>query len=62
MVKDVKTLRAKALYTEDANKPLRKSHENVQLQKLYAEYLGEPGGHKAHALLHTHYEQRPMFK
>ncbi len=62
MVKDVKALRAKALYTEDANKPLRKSHENVQLQKLYAEYLGEPGGHKAHELLHTHYEQRPMFK
>lgn len=44
-----------AIYREDANKAIRKSHENPSIQKLYAEYLGEPCGHKSHELLHTHY-------
>lgn len=52
--------RAKALYTIDAEKTLRKSHENPDIQKLYAEFLGEPNSEKAHELLHTHYhEQTP---
>ena len=50
--------RAAALYQEDANKPLRKSHENPYIQQLYAEYLGEPCGPRAHQLLHTHYFDR----
>ncbi|MDD2953039.1 MAG: [Fe-Fe] hydrogenase large subunit C-terminal domain-containing protein, partial [Parabacteroides sp.] len=50
--------RAAALYREDANKPLRKSHENPYIQQLYNEYLGEPCGPKAHELLHTHYIDR----
>jgi NADP-reducing hydrogenase subunit HndD len=45
----------KAIYTEDEGKKLRKSHENPSILKLYAEFLGEPGGHKAHELLHTEY-------
>lgn len=44
-----------AIYREDANKTIRKSHENPSIQKLYAEFLGEPCGHKSHELLHTHY-------
>jgi len=44
-----------AIYREDEGKPIRKSHENASIQKLYAEYLGEPCGHKSHELLHTHY-------
>lgn len=44
-----------AIYREDANKVIRKSHENPSIQKLYAEFLGEPCGHKSHELLHTHY-------
>lgn len=55
---DLKTLRAKALYSEDEAKTLRKSHENPLLKKIYAEYLGEPGGHKAHHILHTSYVKR----
>ena len=47
--------RAAALYQEDAGKKLRKSHENPQIKKLYEEFLGEPGGKKAHELLHTRY-------
>lgn len=47
--------RFEAIYREDEGKPIRKSHENPSIQKLYAEYLGEPCGHKSHELLHTHY-------
>lgn len=32
---------------------LRFSHENPDVQRLYAEYLGEPMSHRAHQLLHT---------
>ena len=61
MTCDPKVLRAKALYNEDAGKALRKSHENEQLKRLYADYLGEPNGHKAHKLLHTHYVKREKY-
>ncbi len=58
---DIKALRAKALYDEDKNLPLRKSHENPEVQALYKEYLGKPGSHKAHELLHTTYVPRKRF-
>ncbi len=54
-------LRAKATYAEDAGKPKRKSHKNEEVQQIYKDFLGEPGGHKAHELLHTHYHQRPKY-
>ena len=53
--------RSQALYSEDERKTLRKSHENPDLQQLYQEYLGEPNGHRAHELLHTHYVKRGRF-
>ena len=49
---DLKALRAAALYNQDAAMPQRKSHENPTIQKLYKEFLGEPGSHKAHEILH----------
>ena len=55
---DLKALRAKALYDEDAGMGLRKSHENPLVKKVYAEYLGEPGSEKAHHILHTTYAVR----
>lgn len=58
---DLKKERAKALYSEDKKAPIRKSHENPDIIKLYDEFLGEPGGHKAHELLHTHYQKRSKF-
>ena len=58
---DPKVERAKALYGEDAGKAKRKSHENEQVKKLYAEYLGAPNSHKAHELLHTHYVKREKY-
>ena len=50
--------RAAAIYREDAGKPKRKSHENVQVMQLYKDFLGEFYGEKAHDLLHTHYTAR----
>lgn len=50
--------RAAGLYKIDKDKPLRKSHENPDVIKLYKEYLGEIGGHRAHELLHTHFKIR----
>ena len=47
--------RAEAIYREDAGKPIRKSHENPYIIKLYEEFLGKPLSDKSHELLHTHY-------
>ena len=53
--------RAEALYAEDAAKPLRKSHENPDIQALYEEFLGEPCGPLSHELLHTrYYDRKPV--
>ncbi|MBH1942083.1 iron hydrogenase small subunit [Mobilitalea sibirica] len=59
---DIRTLRAKALYDQDAASELRKSHENPNIKMLYDEYLGKPGSHKAHDLLHTTYVKRTVNK
>ena len=57
---DVRAIRAKVLYDNDAAKPVRKSHENPSIKRLYEEYLGEPGSEKAHHLLHTTYVKRTV--
>ena len=59
---DIRPLRAKALYDEDASKKLRKSHENPEIKQIYEEYLGKPSGHKSHELLHTTYEKRELYQ
>lgn len=61
MTCDYRTLRAKALYSEDEAKVLRKSHDNEEIKKLYKDFLLKPNSHKAHELLHTHYEARPKY-
>ena len=58
---DIRALRAGVLYNIDKDMPKRKSHENESIKRLYEEYLGEPGSHKAHEILHTSYVKRPMF-
>lgn len=50
--------RQRAIYEEDRKLPIRKSHENIYVKKLYEEYLGEPLGEKSHHLLHTTYHSR----
>jgi NADP-reducing hydrogenase subunit HndD len=50
--------RQMAIYKEDSNKKIRKSHENPYIVKLYEEFLGKPMSEKAHSLLHTEYFDR----
>jgi len=50
--------RLEAVYIEDRNMLVRKSHENPAVQALYKEFLGEPNGNKSHELLHTSYTDR----
>jgi iron-only hydrogenase group A len=58
---EIRKRRAESIYAEDANKPLRKSHENPLVQALYQEFLKEPLGEASHHLLHTTYERRGLF-
>lgn len=59
---DLRARRAAALYEADKDMPLRKSHESEAVKRLYTEFLGEPGSHKAHEVLHTSYVARPKYK
>ena len=59
---DIKALRAAALYKQDEGMTYRRSHENPVVQKVYADFLGEPGGHKAHALLHCSYIKQKRYR
>jgi NADH-quinone oxidoreductase subunit G len=54
----VRATRGQALYQEDAALPLRRSHDNPQVQSLYKEYLEKPLGPKSEELLHTKYARR----
>jgi iron only hydrogenase large subunit-like protein len=56
-----KIKRADALYELDKSLPLRKSHKNPEVIKLYEDYLKEPNGHLSHKLLHTHYVRRDAY-
>ena len=57
---DIRAERAKALYELDDNAPLRKSHENESIKKVYEEFFEKPGSHKAHEILHTSYVRRSV--
>ncbi len=58
---DLRAERAKALYSEDKEMKLRKSHENPFVKELYDTYLEKPGSHKAHEILHTTYVKRKVY-
>ena len=55
---DVIKARQAGMYNIDKNKQVRISCDNEAIQKLYAEFLGQPNSHKAHELLHTTYKNR----
>ena len=59
---DLRARRAAALYEADKDMSLRKSHESEAVKRIYDEFLGEPGSHKAHEVLHTSYVARPKYK
>ena len=50
--------RKKAIYEAEAELPVRQSHKNPAIQKIYETYLGEPCGELSHKLLHTEYCNR----
>jgi len=54
--------RMKTLYSIDANDPIRTSHGNKAVERLYDEFLGKPLGEKSHHLLHTHYAKRQVIR
>jgi len=58
---EIRKKRAQAIYDEDAEKPIRKSHENPEIKQIYKEFLDKPLSHKAHKLLHTHYRKRNRY-
>ncbi len=58
---EIRRLRAQALYQEDKNLKIRKSHENPSIKRIYEEFLGQPLGEKSHHLLHTKYTARGRF-
>ncbi|ERM93010.1 MAG: Hydrogenase, Fe-only [Caldanaerobacter subterraneus] len=60
-MEEVKKLRAKAIYEIDKNLPIRKSHENPAIKRLYEEFLGHPLSEKSHELLHTHYSRKELY-
>jgi len=54
--------RIAGIYQDDQDRKIRHSHENPEVVRLYEEFLGKPLGTKAHALLHTRYTARPLYK
>jgi len=52
--------RAAGIYAIDTEHKVRMSHENKAIQELYENFLGTPGGEKAHKLLHTTYFKRDL--
>ena len=58
---EIRAKRAKAIYEEDASLPIRKSHENPEVKKLYKDFLIEPLSEVSHHLLHTKYTKRERF-
>jgi NADH-quinone oxidoreductase subunit G len=60
-VDEIRRRRIQGLYADDAGSSYRCSHQNPFIKQVYDEFLDEPGGHKAHELLHTKYVERPLY-
>ncbi|MBR4910996.1 MAG: [Clostridia bacterium] len=59
---DLKAVRAKALYDQDKEMPLRMSHESPAIKMIYSEWFDGIGGPKAHHALHTSYTPRKKYR
>ena len=58
---DLKAVRAKVLYDQDASMAIRKSHESPVVKELYSNWYDGYGCEKAHHALHTSYVKRDKF-
>jgi NADH-quinone oxidoreductase subunit G len=54
--------RSAGLYADDKNSAVRCSHQNPSIMKLYEEFLDKPLSETAHHLLHTTYQELPVYK
>ncbi|MBP7264957.1 MAG: [FeFe] hydrogenase, group A, partial [Spirochaetia bacterium] len=59
---EIRQKRIAGIYSDDEKSTYRCSHQNPYITQVYADFLGEPNSHKAHELLHTHYEKRSVYK
>ncbi len=59
---EIRAQRIAGLYADDERSTIRCSHQNPEIQQIYAEYLGAPLSEKSHHLLHTTYTSRPVYK
>ncbi|MGL1891348.1 MAG: NADH-dependent [FeFe] hydrogenase, group A6 [Spirochaetaceae bacterium] len=58
---EVRAQRTAGIYSDDERSTVRCSHQNPEIQKIYKDYFGKPCSHKAHELLHTKYQERPLY-
>ena len=58
---EVRKMRIRGIYDADEASEYRCSHQNPYIKQVYAEFLEKPGSHKAHELLHTKYESKPLY-
>lgn len=58
---EVRAKRIEGIYHDDEKSTYRCSHQNPFIKQVYDEFLEKPNSHKAHELLHTHYEPRPLY-
>ncbi|MDR2211497.1 MAG: [FeFe] hydrogenase, group A [Spirochaetaceae bacterium] len=58
---EIRSQRTAGIYQDDEQSAYRCSHQNPFIQQVYAEFLEEPAGHRAHELLHTKYIPRDLY-
>ncbi len=58
---EVRRKRMEGLYADDRDGELRCSHDNPEIKKIYADFLGAPLSVKAEKLLHTAYQPRKVY-
>jgi NADH-quinone oxidoreductase subunit G len=58
---EIRNKRTAGIYADDEKSQYRCSHQNPFINQVYKDFLGEPGGQKAHELLHTSYVERPLY-
>jgi NADH-quinone oxidoreductase subunit G len=59
---EVRKKRIAGLYRDDEASEIRASHQNPEIQQIYAEFLDRPLSEKSHELLHTRYTPRPIYQ
>nr|WP_319472753.1 NADH-dependent [FeFe] hydrogenase, group A6 [uncultured Sphaerochaeta sp.] len=59
---ELRLMRSEGLYSDDKQSKVRCSHENESIKQLYEEFLDKPLSKKSHHLLHTTYQEIPVYK